>query len=207
MTETTETNDITFGSKMDKYVPTRLKGNLPRYVLGTKDAPLRAPFGISTPYAGSENDDRRTFDIEVDEETEAWVKSIDETVLATAIKRSVEWFGKPLEEAVLRERHTRLLQESRNGHRPTVRTKFSLKRDKETRVFVGKSDTHVRLGSKADITRNAAVCLDVRLSSVMLMNKSFSVSLECDQVLVVSSNGSDDGRDVSVFGNLTVVEE
>ena len=46
-------SEITFGDKdKDGYVPTRLNGNIGRFQLGTKEDPLRAPFGVSEPVGG-----------------------------------------------------------------------------------------------------------------------------------------------------------
>ena len=195
---------LTFGAKMDKYVPTRVGGDLPRMVLGTVHAPLRAPFGISTPFAGGgDNDDRRTFDLEIDEEMAAVLRAVDEKVVATAVERSEEWFGKKMEDVVIRSMHNPLVQQ-KEGKKPMVRTKFSMKRDKETKVYLATSEGEAKLGSKADIEKNAEVCVDVVLSSVMLSRSSFNVSLTCEQVLVTAA--ARPARGVGVFGDIVLME-
>lgn len=195
---------LTFGPKMDKYVSTRVGGDLPRMVLGTVHGPLRAPFGISTPFAGGgDNDDRRTFDLEIDEEMAAVLRAVDEKVLATAVERSEEWFGKKLDEVVIRSMHYPLVQQ-KEGKKPMVRTKFSVKRDKETKVYTSTAEGEARIGSKADIDKNAEVCVDVVMSSVMLSRSSFNVSLTCEQVLV--SAATKVARGVGVFGEITLRE-
>lgn len=196
---------LTFGSKMDQYVPTRVGGDLPRMVLGTVHGPLRAPFGISTPYAGggdkAETENRRTFDLEIDEEMAAVLRAVDEKVLATAVERSEEWFGKKLDEAVLRSMHNTLVQQ-KDGKKPMVRTKFSVKRDKETKVYIATSEGEARSGCKTDIEKHVEVCVDVVLSSVMLSRSSFNVSLTCEQVLVAAAAKT--ARGVDVFGDIVL---
>ena len=91
-------DNLTFGSRNNMYVPTRVGGDLPRMVLGSVQAPLRAPFGVSTPYSGNDSEDRRTFELELEGELLDTLKAIDDKVLATAIERSVEWFGRKIEE-------------------------------------------------------------------------------------------------------------
>ena len=200
-------DDLTFGTRNNMYVATRVDGDLPRMVLGSIRAPLRAPFGVSTPYSGNDSEDRRTFELELEGELLDTLKAIDEKVLATAIERSVEWFGRKIEEPEARFMHTPLVQVNKKdpSYKPTVRTKFSVKRDKETAVYVRTSDTEVKVGSKADIAKNALVCVDVVLTSVMVDAKKFHVSLTCEQVLVMAELQSK--RGVAVFGDLAVVPE
>ena len=86
---------LTFGAKRDKYVSTHVDAGFPRLVLGTDEAPLRAPFGISTPFSGDAESDRLTFDLEIDEDLCTALTAIDNQVVAAAIDKSQEWFGKP----------------------------------------------------------------------------------------------------------------
>ena len=201
-------DNLTFGSRNNMYVATRVGGDLPRMVLGSMPAPLRAPFGVSTPYSGADSEqDRRTFELELEGELLDTLKAIDDKVLAMAIERSVEWFGRKIEEPEAKFMHTPLVQVNKKdpSYKPTVRTKFSVKRDKETAVYVRTSDTEVKVGSKAGIGKNAQVCVDVVLTSVMVDAKKFHVSLTCEQVLVMTEPSSK--RGVGVFGNLAVVPE
>ena len=55
------------------------------------------------------------------------------------------------------------------------------------------------------IAKNALVCVDVVLTSVMVDTKKFNVSLTCEQVLLTTEPQSK--RGVRVFGNLAVVPD
>ena len=45
---------ITFGTKAGTYVPTLYEGQHPKFTLGSAESPRLAPFGVSTPYSGSD---------------------------------------------------------------------------------------------------------------------------------------------------------
>ena len=57
---------LAFGPKdgKGKFVSTTINGALVKFCLGSKEAPLRAPFGISEPFQG-ETTQRRTMDLEL----------------------------------------------------------------------------------------------------------------------------------------------
>ena len=50
--------------------------------------------------------------------------------------------------------------------------------------------------------KNAEVCVDVVMSSVMLSRSSFNVSLTCEQVLVAAAAKT--ARGVGVFGDIVL---
>ena len=201
---------IAFGAKRDTYVATTIDGKLPRFVLGSVDAPLRAPHGVSTPYSGADSADRLTMDLEVapgpllDALT-----ALDERIVNTAVERSKEWFGRQVDEATARAWYTPLVKPSKDPDKypnPTVRTKFSCKRGKETTVYVPKGGDAYRRGAKDDIAKNAELCVDVVMTSVMLGNRSFNVSLTAEQVLLCGAvEGPSAG--IKTFGANMVLEE
>ena len=87
-------NAITFGTKTGEYVPTLYNGQHPKFTLGAAEAPLHAPFGISTPFAGGETNNL-TCDLEVDAELAQQIGALDEAVVQAAIRNAEEWFGRP----------------------------------------------------------------------------------------------------------------
>jgi hypothetical protein len=199
-------SNISFARKNGKFVCTHLDGRIPKFMLGTNDEPLRAPFGISDPYSG-EDSDRLTFDLEVqDESLLSFLHSLDEQIVATAVTRSVEWFGKELNEAAIRAMHTPLVQApKKDTYLPTVRTKFSLRPGKSTAVYVFKSPGVAANGSKADITKDCHARPYVSMSSVMFGNRQFGVSLTCESVMIWKAADATQG--LSMYGDFMLVDE
>ena len=199
-------SNISFARKNGKFVSTQLDGSIPKFMLGTNDEPLRAPFGISDPYSG-EDSDRLTFDLEVqDESLLSFLHSLDEQIVATAVTRSVEWFGKELNEAAIRAMHTPLVQApKKDTYLPTVRTKFSLRLGKSTAVYVFKSPGVAANGSKADITKDCHARPYVSMSSVMFGNRQFGVSLTCESVMIWKA--ADAAQGLSMYGDFMLVDE
>ena len=105
----TNPNEITFGEKGDKYVPTKYDGRNIKLYLGSPDEPLEAPFGISNPIFGSTSDNLTT-DLAVDGELLTQFVALDQLIVQTAVARSQEWFGRQLSEAEVRVMHTPLVQ-------------------------------------------------------------------------------------------------
>ena len=211
MASTFDPSTIAFGAKKDTYVSTTMNGRLPRFVLGSIDAPLRAPHGVSTPYSGAESAERLTMDLEVQSgELLDALTALDELIVTTAVERSKEWFGRQVDEPTARAWYTPLVKPSKDVEKypnPTVRTKFSLKRGKETKVRVPTGGENAyRPGRKDDIVKGADVCVEVTMTSVMLGNRSFSASLTVEQVLLASAaEGPSAG--ITVFGANLVLEE
>ena len=196
---------ITFAPKNGKYSSTQINGRIPKFVMGTEDEPLRAPFGISIPFSG-EDSDRLTFDLEVgDSELLDSLRAIDERVVQMAVQNSEQWFGRPLEEATVRAMHTPLLQlAKKDTYKPMVRTKFSTKLNNATTVYVYKSPGVVAKGSSSDISKDSTVRAHVYMNSVYFGNRQFGVSLTCEAVLVYQP--ADAAQGVSVFGDYIMEE-
>ena len=201
-----DATQISFAPKNGKYASTQLNGRIPKFVMGTEEEPLRAPFGISTPFSG-EDSDRLTFDLEVgDSELLDSLHAIDERVVQVAVQNSEQWFGRPLEEATVRAMHTPLLQAAKKDtYKPMVRTKFSTKLTGATTVYVYKSPGVVAKGSRSDITKDSTVRAHVYMNSVYFGNRQFGVSLTCEAVLVYKA--ADEAQGVSVFGDYMMVDE
>lgn len=83
-----------------------------------------------------------------------------------------------------------------------VLTKFSLKRGKETTAYVPKGEGVFRMGGKGDIAKNSEVRVQVALSSVMIGNRQFGVSLTCEQVMIMAAPEASVG--IGVFGDYVV---
>ena len=174
--------DISFGDKVDSYIPTKIGGNLISLQLGTKDEPLRVPFGVSEPLNGGKAE-RKTMDIEVDGDLAGMLKAIDAHVVSEAIKRPLDFFGKNLDEAAVRAMHIPLVTE-KEGKLSTVRTKVKLGAKLPTVVRVVTGESKFRRGSADDVTKNSKVAAMVGLSSVWFATKMFGVSLNVDQLMV-----------------------
>ena len=77
-----------------------------------------------------------------------------------------------------------------------------LDRGKETTVYVPKGGGVFRMGAKGDIAKNSEVRVQVALSSVMIGNRQFGVSLTCEQVMIMAANEASVG--IGVFGEYVV---
>ena len=149
-------------------------------------------------------------DLEVKGELLEALTAIDEKVVATAVERSKEWFGKSVDEATARAWYIPLVKPSKDVDKyphPCVRTKLSLKRGKETKVYVSTGGENAyRLGGKDDIVKNSELCVDVLMTSVMLGNRSFNVSLTAEQVLLTTAAEAPSAG-ITRFGNNIVLVE
>ena len=202
--------DIVFGLKAGKYASTSLEaGGEVKFRIGSVAKPLRAPFGISEPFAGDAATDRRTMDVELkDPRVKAWAHSVDEAVVAAGVQNSKDWFGERLSEEAVRAKHIPLVKpSSKPGYPQTLRIKVNVgdDGDKATKIYKRTGPKNVKVGTKSDVKKGALVVPSVTLSSVMFLNKKFSVSLNCDQLMVVPPDESSSG--VAVFGDFTVEDE
>ena len=77
--------------------------------------------------------------------------------------------------------------------------------DKATKIYKSTGPKSAKVGTKSDVKKGALVVPDVTVSSVMFLNKKFSVSLNCDQLMVVPPDESSSG--VTVFGDFVVEDE
>jgi hypothetical protein len=192
---------IAFGPKDGKFVGTTIDGVLVKFCLGSKDAPLRAPFGISEPFQEGETTHRRTMDLDLsDPALLAHFQSLDEAVVAAAVKNSVSWFGKQLEEAAIRTMHTALVKLPQNEkYAPTLRTKVNVcdSAANATDVYLYKDAKTATKGTKNDVQRGSAVVAHAILSSVMFGNKQFGVSLTVDKLMVKPAEDKDGA---AIFG-------
>ena len=208
-------SDLEFGRTKDggKYVRTSLGGggggDAVKFRIGSVDKPLRAPFGISDPFAGDAATDRRTMDVELqDPSVEAWAQSLDEAVVAAGIRHSKAWFGEALNEQAVRAIHTPLVKApSKAGYPSTLRIKVNVgdDGDKATKIYKCTGPKSAKKGAKGDVKKGALVVPSVTLSSVMFLNKRFSVSLNCNELMVVPPDESSSG--VAVFGDFAVDDE
>ena len=207
-------NDLEFGRKDGKYVRTSLGGaeaggDAVKFRIGSVAKPLRAPFGISDPFAGDAATDRRTMDVELkDPSVEKWAHALDEAVMAAGIRNSEVWFGEKLNEQAVRTMHTPLVKApSKAGYPPTLRIKVNVgdDADKATNIYKCTGLKTAKKGAKSDVKKGALVVPSVTLSSVMFLNKKFSVSLNCNELMVVPPDESSSG--VAVFGDFAVDDE
>ena len=181
---------ITFGDKKNNYVPTLIQDKYIMFTLGSSDAPLRAPFGVSEPLNGGQSD-RKTLDLEIDgEEMLGKLKSIDATIVAEAIKRPTEFFGKRLSENEVRAMHQPLVT-CKEDFKPTVRTKVKMAGKTPTVVRVAVGENKMRRGTVADITKDCKVMLHVGMSSVWFATKMFGVSLSVNSIVVWPTDSED----------------
>lgn len=198
-----DVSKLDFGVKDGKFARTTLQGALPKFKLGSVDAPCRAPFGISTPFSGDDAELRRTMDLEICPDDLAPLARIDEAVVAAGVKHSGKWFGRELNEAAVRAMHTPLvIAPKKQEYAPTVRTKVNIA---TTEIYVHKGGKSVKKGSKDDVAKGSLVSAYVTLSSVMFGNRQFGVSLTVEKLLVKQSADASSGA--SVFGDFVLEEE
>lgn len=180
---TIDASQITFGKKYNDFISTKVKGGIARFVVGTVDEPLRAPFGVSEPKNGGKAT-RKTMDLEVEDSTLAeLLASIDAAVVAQAIKDPLNFFGKELDEDTIRAKHQPLLTTKEN-FLPTVRTKVKIGTKDPTVVRVVSGERKFRRGTADDVATNAKVMAHVKLDSVWFAAGKFGVSLSVDDLVV-----------------------
>ena len=180
---TIDASQITFGKKYNDFISTKVKGGIARFVVGTVDEPLRAPFGVSEPKNGGKAT-RKTMDLEVEDSTLAeLLASIDAAVVAQAIKDPLNFFGKELDEDTIRAKHQPLLTTKEN-FLPTVRTKVKIDTKDPTVVRVVSGERKFRRGTADDVATNAKVMAHVKLDSVWFAAGKFGVSLSVDDLVV-----------------------
>ena len=122
-----DVSKLEFAVKDGKFARTTLDGALPKFKLGSVDAPCRAPFGISTPFSGDDAELRRTMDLEINPDDLAPLARIDEAVVAAGVENSEKWFGRELNEAAVRAMHTPIvIPPKKQEYAPTVRTKVNI---------------------------------------------------------------------------------
>jgi hypothetical protein len=186
---TIDASQITFGKKYNDFISTKVKGGIARFVVGTVDEPLRAPFGVSEPKkpqnGGKEwKATRKTMDLEVEDSTLAeLLASIDAAVVAQAIKDPLNFFGKELDEDTIRAKHQPLLT-TKETFLPTVRTKVKIGTKDPTVVRVVSGERKFRRGTADDVATNAKVMAHVKLDSVWFAAGKFGVSLSVDDLVV-----------------------
>ena len=180
---TIDASQITFGKKYNDFISTKVKGGIARFVVGTVDEPLRAPFGVSEPKNGGKAT-RKTMDLEVEDSTLAeLLASIDAAVVAQAIKDTLNFFGKELDEDTIRAKHQPLLTPKEN-FLPTVRTTVKIDTKDPTVVRVVSGERKFRRGTADDVATNAKVMAHVKLDSVWFAAGKFGVSLSVDDLVV-----------------------
>ena len=180
---TIDASQIPFGKKYNDFISTKVKGGIARFVVGTVDEPLRAPFGVSEPKNGGKAT-RKTMDLEVEDSTLAeLLASIDAAVVAQAIKDPLNFFGKELDEDTIRAKHQPLLT-TKETFLPTVRTKVKIGTKDPTVVRVVSGERKFRRGTADDVATNAKVMAHVKLDSVWFAAGKFGVSLSVDDLVV-----------------------
>ena len=198
-----DASEIEFGSKDGKFVSTTIGGALPKFKLGSFEAPWRAPFGISAPFSGDEAEQRRTLDLEINPNNLSQLAAIDEAVVKAGVEHSGKWFGRTLDVAEVRAMHTPLvIAPKKDEYAPTVRTKVNVK---TTEIFVHTNGKSVKKGSMQDVGKRAQVAAYVRLSSVMFGNRQFGVSLTVEKLMVKQPADATSGA--SVFGDFVIEED
>lgn len=171
-----------------------------RFQMGVYDQNefLRAPFGVSKPMERQENHTRRDLDLSIDsDELLAFLRQLDERNLQAASDHSVDWFKKPMEKAVLRDRFKQCVREpAKAEYRPTVRTKIVVDAERNnTQIFVVTKETPAfgdqpaRMeeyvpGTMQDITKGSKVIAIVETNGLWMGANQFGMSLNVTHLLV-----------------------
>ena len=200
---------ITFGDKgHDGYIATRIHDErISNLVIGSKDAPLRAPFGISEPPSGAGGGavKHKTMDLEINDDLLLGkLRALDEKVASEAVSHSPKFFGKTTDETRVRAMHQPLVssKEYKGDTVHTVRTKVKTGH-RPTAVWLQAGPNGVKPGTLDDVAPGSDVVPFVKLSSVMINNRQFGVSLYVEQLMVTNAAASSAGP--SVFGDFEVV--
>jgi hypothetical protein len=198
--------ELQFGTREGKFASVKTDGQIVRFTMGSVEKPLRAPFGISEPFDGSDSE-RRTLAVESEDPAcVAKVREIDAAVLTAAKENCVAWLGKQLDDVSIGVMHTPLVKMNakKEDMPPLLTTKVTLGK---TEFFVAKPGKRTssgaaatRVGTKDDLVANSKVMLKVSATSVMFGNKQFGVSLNVDAALIFP--GATSGP--SVFGDFEV---
>lgn len=203
------------------YVSTQKGSNDPahkiRFQLGKYEAGdiMRAPFGVSKPLPGQDpNSNRRDLDLSIDsDEMLDFLRRLDEHNLEAAVTHSMDWFKKPLEKAVLRDRFKPIVKEpAKVEYRPTARTKLNVDTERNsTQIFMVTKETPPRADGTPgcideyvsatinDIQRGSKVMPIVESNGLWLGANQFGMSLLVTHLLVWPTRQS---RGIDAFAGL-----
>jgi hypothetical protein len=154
--------------------------------LAKPDAPLRIPFGLSTPYGDEEGNQRHTLDVSAPPELAAWAAGLDEQLVQHAIKHSDAWFGRALDEATIRTMHHPLVRPS-DKYEPLLRLKAS---PKAVKLWRAADRAPVTVD---ELVRDATVVPLVTLGNAWILDEGrlFGLTLGMKAALVAPSLGLD----------------
>ena len=170
-----------------------------RFQLGIYDGELlKAPFGVSKPAPQQENSTRRDLDLSVESDTCLdFLKRLDERNLEAAVEHSMDWFRKPLDKAVLRDRFKPIVREpTKVEYRPTARTKIVVDAERNnTQIFRVTKETPAAGGAPArideyvpatmaDIQKGSKVMAIVETNGLWLGANQFGMSLNITHLIV-----------------------
>jgi len=150
---------------------------------------MMSPFGISA-YKDPSSGKIMSYNMdvsfrEVDENPKVadcleMIKYMDEALLKHATEHSEEWFGKKMEENVVKEFMRPLLRHNNPEYPPSVRLKISVINGMETCRFFDqqKQEVSMEYASKKGTT---VMCI-CEVSPIWFVNKSFGTTLKAVQV-------------------------
>ena len=153
---------------------------------------LRAPFGLSAPFADSGNSPSRTsldFSLDSDDLLNFW-KEVDRHVLRSATANCEKWFKKGLSEVEISSLYRPIVTEKEGStYRPTFRTKLNAQNTKGApRIYVlhndGKKVSYDK-GTLADVTQDARYWPIVQVSGLWFLSRQMGVSLVVSDLLVI----------------------
>lgn len=114
-----------------KVIYLSLNGEKIRFQAATDLDPLTAPFGLSEPFQGTENQNRRSLEFAVNNpDLLALLRALDDRCKEVGLGEKFEnWFGTKDKKEVVEGRYKSLVREPSNGNAsylPTMHTKFKL---------------------------------------------------------------------------------
>ena len=171
-----------------------------RFQMGIYDTDLlRAPFGVSKLMPSQDpNSTRRDLDLSIDsEDLLTFLRRLDEQNLEAAVQHSMDWWKKPLDKAVLRDRFKPIVKEPNKAeYRPTAKTKLIVGADRNnTQIFLVTKETpstpetpgtiqeYVPI-TMADIPKGCKALAVVETNGLWLGANQFGMSLMVTHLLV-----------------------
>lgn len=152
---------------------------------------MRAPFGISEPYQGSDpNPYRRSLPLTTDrQEIVEGFRDLDEFILDRATRESELWLKKKLSRAFVEARYTRIVSDpdKEKGYLPTIRTKVNMIGEHATKIWLisekdGKS-TYQR-GQFTDVKKGCTVIPIIQLNGLWFISNKFGMTIVVTDLLV-----------------------
>lgn len=145
---------------------------------------MYAPFGISEYNVEGSNIVKYSLDVsfkgyEEDAKIQTFmnvVKSIDECMIKTSVERSMEWFGKPMSDAVVRELYRPLWRESKNPEKYAPTFKMKIRTSIDQNNFIVNAYHNKEEVRMEELKPGSKIRSIIEFAPVWFVNKQFGIT-------------------------------